>query len=52
MANKIYIVKKYILAKNAEDALKIKPDDVYAEETCHREHLNELTKSNLGFKKK
>lgn len=53
---KIYIIRKYILAKNALDALnkekKYKVDDVWAEENTHKEYLMEISNKNkAGFNK-
>lgn len=55
MVSKIYIVRKYVLAKNAQDALKkekyTQVDDVWAEENTHKEYLAELQKKDkTGFK--
>lgn len=57
---KIYVVRKYILARDARDArdaLRLEKshpvDDVWAEENTHKEHLSDKLKSSdkkLGFK--
>jgi len=51
---KIYIVRKYILAKDAKEALrldKVTPvDDVWAEDATHKEYLDNQIKNVLGFK--
>lgn len=49
---KRYIVRKYIMAKSAKDALRIekktKPDDVWVDEDWKKENPNQL-QSAIGF---
>ncbi len=55
---KIYIIRKYVLASSAKEAIKLserKPvDDCWAEDDTHKDQLRELVKSanSLGFKPK
>jgi hypothetical protein len=50
--NKRYIVRKYIMAKTAQEALKkerrYRPDDVWVDEEWKREQSNNL-ESAIGF---
>jgi hypothetical protein len=56
MVKKIYIIRKYVIASSAEEAIRLskrkKIDDCWAEDTTHREVLMEsIKKSNrIGFK--
>lgn len=49
---KLYIVRKYIMAKSASEALKkerrVIPDDVWVSDEWLRENKNELT-SAIGY---
>lgn len=49
---KRFIVRKYIMAKNASEALKkerrYRPDDVYIDDDWKREHNQDLS-SAIGF---
>lgn len=54
MVQKIYVVRKYIVANSVIEALqkeRTQPvDDCWAEESTHKEHLEELSKKNpIGF---
>jgi len=55
---KIYIIRKYVLASSADEAIRLskrKPvDDCWAEDDTHKEHLRELLKreNSLGFTSK
>jgi hypothetical protein len=52
---KIYVVRKYVLANSAEEAMKLskrKPiDDCWAEDDTHKEILREMVKkeNKIGF---
>lgn len=52
MKEKRFIVRKYILAKSAHEALKkerrVRPDEVYIDEEWAKTHSNELV-SAIGF---
>lgn len=52
---KIYIIRKYIKAKSAKDALKKEPrvpvDDIWTDEETHKEFLKEQMKSKIGYGK-
>ena len=51
MQEKQYVVRKYIMAKNAKDALKkekdVRADEVWLDEDWKRENLSKV----IGFKK-
>lgn len=55
MNKKIYIIRKYILANSAKDAIskdkKSPVDDCWVEENTHKEFLMETQKKQIGFKK-
>lgn len=56
MKKKIYVVRKYIIASSAQEALKIEPktpvDDCWAEDETHKDFLKkQLEEINIGFKK-
>jgi hypothetical protein len=50
---KRYIVKKYIMAKSAHDALlkerRIRPDDVWLDENWKQEATSQQLESCIGF---
>lgn len=50
--DKLFIVKKYIYAKNAAEALRkerqYRPDDVWVDEEWRKEHKTQLS-SAIGF---
>ncbi len=53
---KIYVIRKYILASNMQEALRLesnqKPDDCWCDDDTHKGILSELVKqNNMGFKK-
>lgn len=52
LPNKRYIVRKYIMARSAQEALRIerrsKPDDVYVDDDWKRDNPNQL-QSAIGF---
>lgn len=54
---KIYVVRKYVLANSAEEAIKLSKrkaiDDCWAEDDTHKEILRELIKkeNKIGFNK-
>lgn len=52
---KLFVVRKYILASNALEAIKkekfVKPDDVFVDDEWKRGQVNQLTES-IGFKSK
>lgn len=55
---KIYIIRKYVLARSAEEAIRLSKrkqvDDCWAEDDTHKDQLKELVKSanSLGFTNK
>lgn len=55
MKNKLYLIKKYVMAKSAEEALKkepkIKPDDVWVDEEWKKLQEEKPTRmeSAIGF---
>lgn len=54
--NKQFIVKKYVMAKNAQDALRkersIKPDDVWIDEEWKKINMENVTQKDVGFTNK
>lgn len=55
--DKVYIVRKYIIAKSAQEALKKEPktkvDDVWVDDDTHKELLKAkiLESNKIGFTK-
>lgn len=53
--NKLFIVKKYIYAKSAKDAIKkekgINPDDVWVDEDWRLENIKKNNEKEVGFNK-
>lgn len=52
---KVYVIRKYVLAENVQEALKLdsqtKVDDCYANDDTHRDYLQELMKTEIeGFR--
>jgi len=50
---KIYVIKKYVIAESAEEAIKLsknKPvDDCWVDDDSHKIQLQEIIKNNIGF---
>lgn len=54
---KIFVIRKYVLAKNAKEAMKLDfktpIDDCYAHDDTHREFLLDMQKNEIeGFRGK